>query len=116
MKMRWLLILLLFRPLAAQQPQRVVDVPFIAIESAQFASVALDVESTQRCIREGTCHESNILMGQSRTQEYAVSMGDAALMTVVAYELKKHGVKKWWLVPTVEIGVHTGLAAWNFHF
>ncbi len=109
-----LMLILAAVPITAQR--RIATHDFILLESAQFGADVLDVESTQRCIRKGTCREGNPMMGQSRIQEYAMSMGETAAMTVVAYELKKHGVRKWWLAPTFEISMHGGLAGLNMRF
>lgn len=117
--MRWLLILALVAPLGAQVSpphERVADKPFVALTVAQFASAAFDIESTQRCIRSGACKEGNPLMGQTRAQEYAVAFGGEALVTVLAYKLKKHGHAAWKIAPIFDVGLHGVLGGMNFRF
>ena len=111
--MRYLLLLATL-PLAAQQ--HTVDRPFVAVTVAQFGSATWDIETTQRCIRAGTCREGNPLMGQSRAQEYAVAFGGEALVSVLAYKLKEHGERGWWILPGVTIGMHGALGELNLRF
>jgi hypothetical protein len=96
-----------------------------------LASVALtvaDVETTQACIRAHTCREGNPLMGQTRAQEYAVSL--TVPLIGLWYQRKfydedhvrkRFGIVKrrefaWWSVPlTVSVwhtmGLWSGLSA-----
>jgi hypothetical protein len=77
------------------------------------ATVA-DIETTQSCIRAGTCKEGNPLMGQSRAQEYSVAMSINALAFWAAAEQKRHGHRA---VPRYILwgatAMHAALAAHN---
>lgn len=111
-----LAILALALPLSAQQPERVVTRTFVALNAAAFGAAALDVASTRRCINAGTCHETNPLMKCSSGCQYARVFGETAVGTLVAYEMKKHGQREWWLVPTAMIGEHGVCAGLNMRF
>ncbi len=88
---------------------------YFALNGAAAGMDVLDVESTQRCIRAGTCHEANPLMGQSRTQQYAVSMGLVGLSAWMSYRSMRRG-EMWWIAPVVLIGVHGAAAGLNLRF
>ncbi len=112
-----LIALTLALPLSAQQPEpRTVDRHFTELTLASFGAAALDVATTRRCIDAGTCQEANPLMKCSAGCQYARVFGEVGALTLVSYEMKKHGVRKWWLAPTFEISMHGGLAGLNMRF
>jgi hypothetical protein len=55
------------------------------------ASTIADIETTQSCIKAGTCKEGNPLLGQSRAQAYSVTMSINALAFWATAEQKRHG-------------------------
>lgn len=103
--MRWLLILALALPLAAQQP-RVLSPSFIALNGAAMGAAALDVALTRSCIDAGTCHEINPLMRGSAGRMYGVALGMQAVGVLVSYKLKQQDSRMWMIAPLVGIGAH----------
>ena len=55
------------------------------------AATVADIETTQSCIKTGTCKEGNPLMGQSRAQQYSVGMSINAFAFWATAEQKRHG-------------------------
>lgn len=110
-----LLILTLALPLYAQQP-RAATTGFVTLNAAAFGAAALDVATTRRCIDAGTCHEVNPFMKCSAGCQYSRALGDAAVMGLLSYEMKKHRLRSWWVAPTIEIGIHGVLAGANLRF
>jgi hypothetical protein len=104
--MRYLLILALSATCFAQQPQRVVDRPFILLNGAQYMMGLADTMVTQDCIRADTCHEANPWMPSSAWGQFGVITGVSAAEVLASYELKKSGSKWWVLVPAVGIAGH----------
>jgi hypothetical protein len=96
-------------------PAEKLGVVFWIVNGANFGAAALDVESTQRCIRELKCHEGNPIMPSGRGGQYAEMMGIAAASTFVSAKLKRNG-EKWIVLPVIGITGHGFAASWNFHF
>ena len=88
---------------------------FWVAHGVNVAATVADVETTQACIRAGTCHEGNPMMGQSRAQQYGVSMGLNAINAWISYRSSKHG-GKWWILPAISAGSHVVAGGLNLRF
>lgn len=93
---------------------RVVDAKFLLVQSAGFAGVIADVETSAAMLDRG-CRETNLFMGSnpSRAKMYLVSGGIQAGLAVLSWYVKKKGVKGFWAMPALALGGAHGLAAWH---
>ena len=73
------LLLLAALPAFAQQPQRVIDRKFVALNAGYLIAGLLDAEMTQDCIRAGTCVEGNPWMPNSQKGQVGVVLGMTAV-------------------------------------
>ncbi len=75
-----------------------LDRKFWMMTAVSVGMTIADVELTQRCIRNGTCHEGNpLLPGTSRSKMYAVQFGLVTAESLFSYLLKKKGLRNWWM-------------------
>ena len=66
--------------------------------AAAVGMTIADVEMTQRCIRNETCHEGNPLLPRtSRTKMYPIQFALVGVESYFSYRLKKRGSWAWWL-------------------
>jgi hypothetical protein len=91
---------------AKANSKRVVDGKFIGMSALAMGLTVADIESTQHCLRNGTCRELNPLMPHSRLGMYAVNVPVNALAMYVSYRLKAGGHKTWWIAPIAISGAH----------
>ncbi|MFZ1087208.1 MAG: hypothetical protein WAN35_19770, partial [Terracidiphilus sp.] len=115
-----LLLLILSASCFAQAP-KVVDRKFVALSGTYFAAGMLDSELTQLCIRGGTCVEGNGWMPKSQVGQIGVTVGMGAGNALLAYELRKHHSRLWWVPTTVGIAAHgygisTGVKYFEWRF
>jgi hypothetical protein len=99
---------------AAPKP-RIADKKFFLVNSLHLGLAVADVELTQRCIANHTCHEGNPLMPSSHAGELSVAIGYDAFGSVTSYWFKKHKARTWWFPPAGGIvghavGIATGLS------
>ena len=79
---------------------------FFAVNGLQFGAAALDIESTQKCIRDRRCFEGNPLVPENHLGAYAVSFSVAGIETWGAYYFKRHRNRLWWSPPSAGTGFH----------
>lgn len=87
----------------------------LAAAIASAATVA-DVESTMALRSRPGFHEANPVMRpfiDNRAQAHAVALSLTMGSIVGAGELRKRGVRKWWLIPVVVTGVHVAATIHN---
>lgn len=87
--------------------------PAWMVHAANVAATVADVESTQACLRAGTCKEGNPLMPSNRAGAYGITLSLDALEGWYAHRERAQGKRRWWLVPVISGGVHAGAAAGN---
>ena len=79
-------------------PNRTLDSKFWLMTAATVGMTIADVEMTQRCIRNGTCHEGNPLLPEtSRAKIYPIQFALIGVQSYFSYRLKKRGSQAWWL-------------------
>ncbi len=109
-----ILVLVVFVPASAQPKRRVLDKKFWLALGTAYALTVVDIELTQRCIRQHTCRELNPILGQSRGRAYAVNAAVLVPVTIWSYHRKKDqdrngrqkGKMPWWLPSVVSSGSH----------
>jgi hypothetical protein len=104
------------RPIEPRKPhtEHVVDAKFVGMSALAMGLTVADIESTQHCLRNGTCRELNPLMPHSRLGMYAVNVPVNALAMFVSYRLKAGGHKTWWIAPIAISGAHAVGAGFVF--
>jgi hypothetical protein len=96
---------------AARNP-RIMDAKYFALNGVHLSMAIADIEMTQHCIDEHTCREGNPMMPSSFAGKIGVNLGIVGYTAAGSYWFKKHGSKKWWIMPIVGSAVHTvGLAS-----
>jgi hypothetical protein len=98
-----------------------LDKKAIGMWATALALTAADIEvmASRRCINAGTCREGNPLLGQTRTQQYAVRFPILAGAWIGTAWLRKGnqrihigGMKRWWILPMLYQATSTaGVAA-----
>ena len=115
---RYLVLLALALPLSAQvqSPCHKADAPLVIVNALNFGAAAFDVETTQRCIRAGTCHEANPLMPSNRAGQYAQAFAIGAVVGGVSWKLKKDHSRAWWIPPVINASAHLAAGFLNLRF
>ena len=109
-----LAVTLLVAQLATAQDKKTSDASFWVATSSVAALTVADIELSQSCMRKGTCSEASPFVPKSRAQAYALQAPFLLGTSYLAYRLKHHGAKAWWL-PQVGlmaghgVGVASGL-------
>lgn len=90
--------------------QAALDKKATALWASALALTVADVEVlvSRRCLRAGTCREGNPLLGQTRSQQYALRLPVLAAAWMTASWLRKgderrhvKGMKYWWIFPEI---------------
>jgi hypothetical protein len=101
-----------------------LDKKAIGMWAAAVAATVADIEvlASRPCINAGRCREANPLLGQTRTQQYALRLPVLAGAWIGTAWLRKGdqrlhigGMKRWWILPllyqaTSSAGVAANLA------
>ena len=90
--------------------QAALDKKATALWAGALALTVADVEVlvSRQCLRAGTCREGNPLLGQTRSQQYAMRLPVLAAAWMSASWLRKgdarrhtKGFKYWWIFPEI---------------
>jgi hypothetical protein len=90
--------------------QAALDKKATALWASALALTVADVEVlvSRQCLRAGTCREGNPLLGQTRSQQYALRLPVLAAAWMTASWLRKgdehrhvKGMKYWWIFPEI---------------
>lgn len=92
-----------------ESPERMSHVSYWALQGLMFGSLAVAIEETHRCLNAGSCTAVPAQF-QSRTAMISVGIPFAVGVSILSYEMKKHGNHWWYLPPAVIIGADTTLA------
>jgi hypothetical protein len=101
---------------AETKPKKVVDGKFIFLGVMTMLSTAADIEFTQHCLKEKTCHELNPTLPLSRWGMYATNTPVNLAVMYWSYRRKRDGKFGWWLPMTIDVGIHGGGLATNVRF
>jgi hypothetical protein len=82
---------------------------FWLLQGLMFGSGVAAVETTHNCINAGSCTAIPVQL-QSRAAMYSIGIPAAIGVSVLSYEMKKHGNRRWFLPPALVIGADTTLA------
>ncbi len=77
---------------------RTADRNYWLLTGVAVGLTVADIELTQHCLHQGTCHEGNPLVPTTnRAKLYPLQLGLTAAQSYLAYRLKRKGSKAWWL-------------------
>jgi hypothetical protein len=79
-----------------------------ALQGVMFATVAIAVQETHRCLAAGSCTAIPTPF-QSRPAMFSVGVPVAVGVSILSYEMKKHGNRWWFLPPAIVSGAATAL-------
>ena len=72
--------------------------PYWLLTGVAVGLTVADIELTQHCLHQGTCHEGNPLVPTTNQAKlYPLQFGLTVVQSYLAYRLKKKGSKAWWL-------------------
>ena len=72
--------------------------PYWLLTGVAVGLTVADIELTQHCLHQGTCHEGNPLVPTTnRAMLYPLQLGLTAAQSYLAYRLKRKGSKAWWV-------------------
>ena len=84
------------------------NLTYWALQGLMFASVVATVETTHNCMDAGSCTGVPDPL-KSRTAMYSLGVPVAVGLSILGYELKKHGNRFWYLPSVLVIGGDTVL-------
>ena len=108
------LALLLLSPALQAESKKQIAAE-VLIQGLQFGAAVADVEGTQHCLKERTCHELNPLMPTGRKAAYGVALSIAGLSSGASLIMHHRHKKMWWFFPIEGAAVHTAgaLSGWT---
>jgi hypothetical protein len=101
-------------PRPAKRQPRVIDAKFVTLFGVATALSVVDVQLTQRCIGNATCHEVNPLYGANPSygRMYGISFGILGGEALVSHLVRKHHPESGaWMAPLIATSAAHGVGA-----